>query len=103
MEEYVLGSPESVAAALRRNPGWAKRVGRRGVWDPLSLLSGVIFASVTRASQWERVKWLNSVNWSRVARVFSDRKAAPPFERICLEPGLSYLEQIANSDDYDLA
>ena len=75
----------------------------RDVLDPLGVLSGLIFAAVTRASWGECVKCLNSANWSRVARILSGRAAAPLPEKVRAGPGLSNLGKIVNPDLYGLA
>ena len=64
------------------------------------MLSGMVFAAVTRASWRGRANWLNSVDWSRVAGASSGHEAAPLLEKICVEQFWSNVEQIVDSDAF---
>ena len=66
------------------------------VLDPWGALPSTISAFVTRAPWGGRAKWLDSVHWERVARLFSGRRPAPLLVTAPVETGLPNLEQIAN-------
>ena len=92
--EFAPDLPVPVLSALRQNALWVEQAGP-DVLGPLGVLSGVIFAVVTRASWGERSKGLDSATWDRVARCFSGRRPTAPLVRVPVELGLSNLEEIA--------
>ena len=74
---YVVEIPDAVIRAMDLRPAMLGHPGP-GVVGPLGILSGMVFFAVTRASYTVRVKWFESIDWSRMSRVSRGLASAPP-------------------------
>ena len=54
------------------------------------------FAAATKASWGARTRWLDSLDWGRVARVPMGRRATPPGRKDPSEAGAPYLEPVVS-------
>ena len=77
LRAYVGEIPDAVIRAIALRPGLLGH-DRPGVVGPLGVLSGIVCASVARASYTARVKSLESIVWSRMFRLF---RGLPPASR----------------------
>ena len=66
LSDYVDGLSGSVVRALRSSPLWVADEGPRAL-EPLGVLPGVASPAVTRAALGALAKWVEPVDWARVA------------------------------------
>ena len=77
LRAYVAGIPGAVPRAVDVRPELFGYAGP-AVIEPLCGLSGMIFAALTLASYSARVKWFQSLDWTRASRLLRRFRPAPP-------------------------
>ena len=81
LRAYVAEIPDSLIRAIYVRAELLGRAGLQAI-ELLGVLSGVIFAAVTRASNTVRATWFRPISWNRMSRLLRGFRPAPPSAKV---------------------
>ena len=98
LRPFAVEVADALIRAITLRPGLIGR-GGPGVVEPSVVLSGMIFASVTRALYRVRVQRFQSIDWSRMSSLFRGASPEPPALKVSDEKSPTGLEPVANAKE----
>ena len=81
LRAYVVEIPDAAVRAINVRPALLGHAGSQ-VIEPLGVLSGMIFVAVTHASYSACVNLTQSIDWSRMSRLYRGFRPAPPTVKV---------------------
>ena len=102
LRAYVAEFPGPVLRAINVRLELLGRAGSQ-VIGPLGVLSRMIFPAAARASNTARVKWFESIYWSRTSRLSLAFRLAPPTVKVADEKSPEGLEAAVSESAFEQA